>query len=368
MKKILILTVSEGHVSIAQAIKKLLENSFQTEVIAYTFKEFNLYLPMYQLFPALFKIPYKLSQYKAMQELSLGLFLKKYGPEVEAIIDEEKPDILVSTYALYDLICCDYAKKHHIPVFNALANPRTIHPLEICENSTKNLVFDDEAYATLVKYGIPKTQILKTGWFVRPNFQPVRSKEKLRKALGLKPDMLTYLVSGGSDGTGMVVKILPLLFQVNTPLQLIFITGNNKSLYKSLQFFRKSFYMANKKSQIQIKVFGFVSNMNEYMAASDLVIGKAGPNSLFESVAVHTPFFAITHISGQEDGNLDLIREYKLGYVEENPLKAIKMLKTIAEHPKKLAYFNKSIQLMAQYNQQAGEQLRSAISSALKTG
>lgn len=367
MKKILILTITEGHVSIAQAIKKNLENSFQSEVVAYTFKEFNLYLPMYQLFPALFKIPYKLSQYKAMQELSTGFFLKKYGPELESIIAEEKPDALVSTYALYDIVCCAYAQKHHIPIFNALANPRTIHPLEICENSTKNLVFDDEAFSTLIDYGIPRAQILKTGWFVRPSFQPVRSKEKLRKGIGLKPELLTYLVSGGSDGTGMVVKILPLLFQVNTPLQVIFITGNNKSLYKSLQFFKKSFYRANKNSPIHIKVLGFVANMHEYMAASDLVIGKAGPNSLFESVAVHTPFFAITHISGQEDGNLDLIREYKLGYVEENPLKAIKMLKAIAEHPKKLSYFHKSIQLMADYNHQAGEQLRSAINTALRT-
>lgn len=367
MKKILILTISEGHVSIAQAIKKSLENSFQTEVVAYTFKEFNLYLPMYQLFPALFKIPYRLSQYKAMQELSLGFFLKKYGPEIEKIIEDEKPDVLVSTYALYDVVCTDYAKKHHIPVFNALANPRTIHPLEICENSTKNLVFDEEAYSTLVKFGIPKGQILKTGWFVRPSFKPVRSKEKLRKELGLKPDILTYLVCGGSDGTGMVVKILPLLFQINSPLQLIFITGNNKSLFRSLQFFKKSFYMANKNSSMQIKVFGFVSNIYDYMAASDLVIGKAGPNSLFESVAVHTPFFAITHISGQEDGNLDLIREYKLGYVEENPLKAIKMLKTIAENPKRLSRFQKSLQLMAEYNQQAGEQLRTVIHAALSS-
>jgi UDP-N-acetylglucosamine:LPS N-acetylglucosamine transferase len=101
------------------------------------------------------------------------------------------------------------------------------------------------------------------------------------------------------------------------------------------------------------------------MQASDLVIGKAGPNLLFETVATKTPFFAITHIAGQEDGNLDIIKEYKLGYVEENTIKANRLLGDIINHPEKLKKFLPHIEKLATYNRQAANILSQTISKLL---
>jgi UDP-N-acetylglucosamine:LPS N-acetylglucosamine transferase len=94
------------------------------------------------------------------------------------------------------------------------------------------------------------------------------------------------------------------------------------------------------------------------MQASDLVIGKAGPNSVFEAVACLTPFFATTHIAGQEDGNLDIIRELKLGYVEEDSVKAAKLLHQIIENPKQLENFKENLNVLSDYNKQAKTKLK----------
>ncbi|MFC1654022.1 hypothetical protein ACFL1M_04210, partial [Patescibacteria group bacterium] len=56
---------------------------------------------------------------------------------------------------------------------------------------------------------------------------------------------------------------------------------------------------------------------------------------------------------GQEDGNLDIIKQYKLGFVEENPIKATKLIQEIFNSPKKIHSLSKSIKKIADYNENA---------------
>lgn len=357
MKKVLILTSSEGHVSIAQAIAQRLRSTYAVAVSVYKSPEFSLYLPIYQLFPSLFKFPYKLAEYERARDFAKKLVKQRYGKIISTMIEREKPDYVISTYLFYDQLCADYGKEHHISTLNVIANPRTIHPLETCTDSRANLVFDTKAVKTLRDYGVEDDKILETGWFVREQFRPATDKNAIRKKLHLLEQPLTLLFSAGSDGSSTILKILPLFFQVQTPVQVVFVCGNNTSLYRSLRLFIKTFHFANQNSPVRFTVLRFVENMHEYIQASDLVVGKAGPNSLFEAVACHVPFFAITHISGQEDGNLELIEEQQLGLVEENPLRAISKLKEIIANPVMLRQFQPALVSMATKNEHSGEML-----------
>lgn len=364
MKKIVILTMGEGHLSIAKAIEQNLQGQYECVLVVYRIPEFDLYLPIYQLFPSLFQVPYKLTEYKSAQKFVRSMMSRRYEKKVMAMLDENKPDLVISTYLLYDKICADYSKDHGIPCINVIANPRTIHPVEACEDSC-NIVFDNTAVDTLHTYGIQTEQIQKLGWFVRSQFSPAKDVQLVRKKLGLIPHPTTLLFTAGSDGSSTILKILPLFFQITSPLQAVFICGNNTSLYKSLQVFVKTFRFANRLSPVRFTVLRFVDNIHEYMQASDMVIGKAGPNSIFESVACHIPFFALTHISGQEDGNLELITEYNLGIVEENPIQAISKLKEIASNPTLLTQYKDSVRTMAKYNFESAEKISELISTLL---
>jgi len=74
--------------------------------------------------------------------------------------------------------------------------------------------------------------------------------------------------------------------------------------------------------------------MGEVLQASDIVFGKAGPNFMFDVVASRKPIVAITHIGGQEDGNVEIIKKKKLGWVKEKPGEAASFLLEYLEKPK----------------------------------
>jgi len=75
-----------------------------------------------------------------------------------------------------------------------------------------------------------------------------------------------------------------------------------------------------------IKNMGWIDNMAEVLSACDIVFGKAGPNFLFDCVACKKPFVAITHIGGQEDGNIELIKKKKLGWIKEKNSELVEFL------------------------------------------
>jgi len=55
---------------------------------------------------------------------------------------------------------------------------------------------------------------------------------------------------------------------------------------------------------------------------------------LFDSVACQKPFVAITHIGGQEDGNIDLIKKKQLGWVREKNSELVNFLYQYLDDPK----------------------------------
>ncbi len=261
-------------------------------------------------------------------------------------------------------------QKHQITskflFFNIIANPRTFSPLEISPQAY-NLVFDSNASKTCLSYGIPPEKIITSGWFIRNQFEQKYDQKKVRQQLKLDPNTLTLLVVTGSEGTNTVLKNFPAFLNSKKPVQVIFACGKNKTLYSTINTLSKAVKAANSKNQATITPLAFTKNIHLYLQAADLVIGKAGPNLLFESVATHTPFLATTHVSGQEDGNLDIIEEYNLGYVEENIKRSVKLIKHIINQPETLKQFQPSLKKMAIYNHNSKKILLQAIQTHLKT-
>jgi len=204
------------------------------------------------------------------------------------------------------------------------------------------------------------------GWLIRERFYQPQPKEKIRKKLGFKKDVFTLLVCGGSEGSNMVLKIIPALLAVKRPVQIMVVCGTNQTLFKTLNSFKKFLpklaktkinHLETLPAKLNLKLFRFTNNLAPLISVADLVVGKAGPNLIFESVALGKPFLAICHISGQEDANLSLIKKKRLGMVEENPIKAIKLLNKIVYRPQILTKFTPFIAKERQANSQAQEKL-----------
>jgi UDP-N-acetylglucosamine:LPS N-acetylglucosamine transferase len=378
MKKVLIFTTSEGHLSLAQAAEFALNQAgFKTNLVS-SFSQgyFSAYLPFYRYWPGLFKIPYKLGEMDQVQKATHLFFGRKMESTVKNAVKRYKPDLIVSTYLFYNpaiVKVLDY-QKDHLPFINIVANPWTIHPFEFIPQAQRNVVYDQKGIRAGQQNGIPGDRLCSLGWLVKPDFYKTYDSHKIRKRLGLKNDVFTILICGGSEGTNMVLKIIPGLLALKKPVQAIVVCGANRNLYRTMLSFKnlvpklkqaKIENLDNLSDNLKIIVYQYSQQMPELMAASDLVVGKAGPNLIFEANALHKPFFAICHISGQEDDNLELIKKKNIGLAEENIVRAIKTLRLVVQNPAYLNRYRQSIVQESEANKKAAQNLVNLISSLI---
>jgi processive 1,2-diacylglycerol beta-glucosyltransferase len=62
-------------------------------------------------------------------------------------------------------------------------------------------------------------------------------------------------------------------------------------------------------SRVALKVVGYTTAMDEYMAASDLIVGKPGGLTTSEALASGLVFVIVSPIPGQEERNADHLLE-----------------------------------------------------------
>lgn len=323
----------------------------------------HLYLPMYQMFPGLWNIPFKVSQAEIAQPIIFDYLRNHFDQEIRQLLRSTKPDLIINTHFLYQPILQQLIKESKNKVLNVITDPIVFHPLTIFEEARANFLYSEETLKIAQEMN-QNAKYAQTGWWVREQFAPVADKPAQRVKLGLKPNVVTLVLASGSDGTQGIMKIFPLLMKKGLQAQVVVACGSNKNMQ------RASFLLANflekQGSGVSIHVLGFTKEMHKYFAVADLVVGKAGPNTLFEAIACHVPFMAITHIEGQETANLDLIRDENIGWVEEKAAKANILLEKLITDKHLRESKQKDIERLAAYNAAAPAKVRAVVDRVLK--
>jgi 1,2-diacylglycerol 3-beta-galactosyltransferase len=149
-----------------------------------------------------------------------------------------------------------------------------------------------------------------SGMILHPRYYlPVEAdRSEGRRRIGLDPGKPTGLVMFGGQGSTVMLDIADRLDRSGLTLQLILICGKNEKLATKLRSYQR---------RIPVYVEGFTSEVPYYMHLSDFFIGKPGPGSLSEALAMHLP--VITERNAwtlpQERYNADWIRERQFGLV-----------------------------------------------------
>lgn len=156
--------------------------------------------------------------------------------------------------------------------------------------------------------GHPEEHIFRTsGMILRPSFyQPIHvDRAAERRRLGLDPELPTGLVLFGGQGSTVMLQIAR---RVTARSQFIFICGRNQELAEQLRGMQTKFPKY---------VEGFTSEIPYYMHLSDFFIGKAGPGSISEAVAMRLPVVVERNAwtLPQERYNTEWIREKQVGVV-----------------------------------------------------
>ena len=359
MKKILILTTTEGHESIANAVQEIFAEKkvFTTQKILIEEPGLKYYEWLYKRSPHLFKPFYRLSFLPIVNFSIKKILFKNHFDRLNEIIKNDPPDIVINTSFGFSPALEKLKKMYNFTFINIVPNPRTFFPQDIAQTADANIVFDDEI-TKMAKKMNPTATITPLGWFVQQRYEPA-NKQDVRNELKIELNSLCFLFTSGSQGTESVFQLVKnISVQLQTqPVTLIVACGRNAKLFSAIQSIQHT-------PNVTIIPLAFTKELHKYMQASDLVIGKAGPNTIFEATATHTLFFVTTHVGGLEDGNVEIVKEYRLGFVEEDLERATQKLLIIIEHPTVLTH-NSGVETMASYNRQAKSKLIDLVENKL---
>jgi UDP-N-acetylglucosamine:LPS N-acetylglucosamine transferase len=172
----------------------------------------------------------------------------------------------------------------------------------------------ERAVAQARERGYSEDRVFRaSGMILHPRFyeKPVDDRIEERERLGLRPNLPTGLILFGGHGSKEILKIADRLNQAALQLQLIIVCGKNEKLAAALRA---------RKFRFPVFIEGFTSRVNYYMQLADFFIGKPGPGSLSEALALHLPVIVERNAwtLPQERYNADWILENEVGLVLPN--------------------------------------------------
>ncbi|MGI9035158.1 MAG: MGDG synthase family glycosyltransferase [Pyrinomonadaceae bacterium] len=319
-KKVLILSaaVGAGHLRAAEALEKafLISNAAaevkNIDVLNYTNPLFRrlygkAYLEMVNAMPEVLGWIYD-SLDKPWKNEKRRLTLDRLNTQpLIRFLKNYQPDIAVCTHFLPAEIISWLTAKQKINFPQAVVvTDFDAHAMWLCHHYEQYFVALEETKIHLAKIGIPPEKISVSGIPIDPIFAEPKDKTQMREKYGLAKDKLTILVSAGGFGVGNVEHLLIALSELKTPSQILAICGRNEELKTKLDV------LATEKlnnERVTFKPVGFTREMDEYMSAADLIVGKPGGLTTSEALAKGLIFVIVNPIPGQEERNSDHLLE-----------------------------------------------------------
>jgi processive 1,2-diacylglycerol beta-glucosyltransferase len=124
------------------------------------------------------------------------------------------------------------------------------------------------------------------------------------------------------------------LLELRHPAQIIAICGRNQASKRRLEQLANDLPAGHR---VGIKVVGYTQEMDEYMTAADMVVGKPGGLTTSEALAKGLVSVIVNPIPGQEERNSDHLLEEGVGIRCNNlPVLAYKIDRLI-DDPQRLA-------------------------------
>ena len=167
----------------------------------------------------------------------------------------------------------------------------SLHEIWIFSEVDLYFVATDEMKVELVAQSRPNQEIYATGIPINAEFK----KEKKSTAYCLPPTPC-ILIMGGGLGLGSIEETLQDLNNVELPLKIIVVAGQNQNLLSRLKSLQKNF-------RHETKFLGYVENIGELMTAADLLITKPGALTMSEAFAAGLPMILHAPIPGPESQN-----------------------------------------------------------------
>jgi 1,2-diacylglycerol 3-beta-galactosyltransferase len=227
---------------------------------------------------------------------------------------ETSPDMVVSFVPHFNRALCESFANAWPgrPLVTVLTDIADFPPHFWIERQRQYLVCGSErAVEQAREHGHMDNRIFRaSGMILHPRFYeaPVEERVAGLARLGLRADLPTAVVLFGGYGSQAMLEIAERLDDSKLELQLIFICGRNEKLASALRVGG---------SRLPRFVEGFTKDVNRYMHLADFFIGKPGPGSVSEALAMKLPVIVACNAwtLPQERYNAQWVLENEVGVV-----------------------------------------------------
>ncbi len=273
------------------------------------------YGPWVNYTPWLYRLVYRYGSSRDRVLMTERAVYPLIRPWVEKGMLSVNPDLFISVHPLHTDVPIWILQEasRRIPFVTVVTDPVTPPVAWFCPEVDLCIVATEEARSVALGCGLDPHKVSVIGLPIRPAFHLARgqAKDEMRRRLGLAPERPLVLLTGGGAGIG---RLRPLALAITRRLadhpanpQLAIIAGRNRELQLLLRAERWP---------IPVQVLGFVNNMPEWLAATDLLISKAGPATIAEAACMGVPLIITDYVPGQEIGNVEWVQRHNVGLYE----------------------------------------------------
>lgn len=253
----------------------------------------------------------------------------------QAVLVEEPVDMIIGTHPYASTILAEMISDMglDIPVFYYATDVFNVPVASIDNKLAGFFISTKEGRERAIEKGQRDDLVLLASFPLQKELlESVHlTKREAREKLGLDPDLFTIQLNLGGEGIGSI-KVIEGLDKAGVKAQIIILGGLNKQTKKQLERVSK-----RTNPNLHVIVRGFVSNVSDYLFASDVIVGRAGINTIVESIFAKRPFL-ITELVYTVIPSADYIEKYGVGWnADDEPQKAVNILKDLIDNPQKLS-------------------------------
>jgi 1,2-diacylglycerol 3-beta-galactosyltransferase len=221
-----------------------------------------------------------------------------------------------------------------VPVITVITDLVTAHPWWTGADADRVVVPSAALAARCARGGLPASRVAHLGLPVAAEFAagppPPAERDRLRRALGLRPGRFLVVLTGGAEGSGGLGRRARAVLRRAPGADVAVICGRNTRL-------RRRLARIARRSGGALTVHGLVGNMADWLRAADVVAGKAGPGTIAEAACCAAPLLLTSRVPGQEDGNIELVTGAGAGRYAPRPRDLAAEVAALATDPAALA-------------------------------
>lgn len=354
MKVLLVtMTVGEGHNSIAKAIKNSLEKKgVETRLIEqygydpdYVARDNRRYLWACKYIPHLYNFVWnrlnKIDYEKRYSNFLQGS-IKKCTVFLTDHIKDFGPDAIVCSSHYAAAALCNLKREGKLPenikVYSILFD------YCLCPYWESSILVDkiftpaDFVDEVLIERGFKKEQIVYTGFPVQDKFNNTLTSLQAKEILNIDEKKFTILILNGGNGLGNTLKLLKYLQKVSYPIQILCVNGKNKKRELKIEKYIKKHGITN------IYNYGFVTNVEVFMRASDVIFSRGGGVTITEATDSILPIICREKAINNEKINKEIFIEKGMALGLNKLSESYKKVNYLIENPQKLEEMKKNIE------------------------